>query len=242
MTDAQLLSFFYRGLIPAPLESEEDFYLRTERSPPLDNNPWEEVFQKTPHHFGWAIDWMPVLYSNKGLRLWEGGATWSGKNPYIQLKTKLQNSSYWGYNRIEILVHEAIHAARIQFSEPQFEEILASSTANRWWRRFFGPIFTYTWEPFVLLLCCIASTLSYYIPICVLIILIGWLQWRHQKYNKCRKGLPLSIIICLTDKEIRNYRKNSFENYLKTTPKTPRIRLLYLLLKKEGEKKCHTSL
>lgn len=37
--------------------------------------------------------------------------------------------------------HESLHAVRIGFNEPRFEEVLAYYYSKSRWRRFFGPLF-----------------------------------------------------------------------------------------------------
>lgn len=206
MNDEELLRFFRRGLIPGPAESEESFLARVINSPQLSYTEWQDVSVKTFSLFGCAIDWMPITYSNRRLAWWEGAATWISDTPFIQLRSGLQKGKYLGYERTEILAHEAIHAARIKFDEPQFEEMLAYSVSKENWKRFLGPLFSRSWEPFLLLLAIFSGYFWISIPLIVLFFSMAWLGWRHYLFHRQKKRLPLSVILCLTDKEIRTGR------------------------------------
>ncbi len=84
-------------------------------------------------------------FSNKGLLPWEGGCLWEreGEKPLLQLRKvfKKQERFLWLYTRTEIIAHELVHARRLHFNEPIFEEVLAYRTSSSAFRRFFGPLF-----------------------------------------------------------------------------------------------------
>jgi hypothetical protein len=112
--------------------------------------------------------WVPVEYSNDGLRLWEAACTWYGETddipPAIQLAKRFQSSStYLGiYKKEEVLAHEYVHACRANLGSSSFEEIFSYllsldyakgffSKAMRGFRVALGPLFERTWEPFILI-------------------------------------------------------------------------------------------
>ncbi len=202
MTDVELLACFLRGLIPGPQESEEAFVKRVANSPSVSQEEWSLVAPKT-RPFGYSMDWMQVIYSNQRLAWWEGAATWICPTPFIQLKVGFQRGSYLGYDRLEILAHEAIHAARIEFNEPQFEEVLAYSLASQSWKRFVGPLFNRSWEPLILILAIVMGWFWFWIPLTVILLGLSWLGWRQWIFKKRCRTLPLPVILCLTDREIR---------------------------------------
>ncbi len=81
-----------------------------------------------------------INYSNKGLRFWEAGCTWSDGS--IQLRKVFEKKRVWLlYSRDEIIAHEQVHAKRLHLEEPVFEEILAYRTSKSRFRRYWGPIF-----------------------------------------------------------------------------------------------------
>lgn len=135
MIDHQKLrEFAKRGLLVGPKESEEAFLKRCERAQPVSS---QKLFSLIP-------DWISVEYSNKGLLPWQGAVvTTDGITQSVQLRALFgQKKRYLGlYERAEILSHEMVHAVRMAFDEPLFEEILAYRTATTRLRTFLGPLF-----------------------------------------------------------------------------------------------------
>jgi hypothetical protein len=199
--DDALLEYFQRGLIPGPEESEEAFLKRASQAEPLSHSEWSGL----PSLFGFAIDWVPISYSNHKIAWWEGAATWISEDqlPSIQLRTNFQKGSFLGYSRSEVLSHEAIHAARMRFEEPQFEEVLAYATAPQPWKRFFGPLFSRTWEPFVLMLAVLLGAWWPVVPVLMIGLSLGWLIYRQWIFKRCCRKLSLPAVLCLTDVEMR---------------------------------------
>jgi len=156
-----------RGWIPGPDEEEPHFLERTKRLdhffsyPPknvdrfLTDLDWEGAQKKTEELFDFSPDWIVAHYCDDQLSFFQGAATWISREgdlriPLVQLKKKFEAGSLMRlYSRDEVLAHEAAHAARMQFDEPLFEEILAYKTSSKWWRRFFGPLFQKPWESYV---------------------------------------------------------------------------------------------
>lgn len=161
MTDAELLRLNARGFIPGPSETEETFLNRVASV----QKRWEQEGQIPRAHLDWVRlhlkeifdfepDCLPVFYSNRSLAIWQGAACWieGGKLASVQLREALRRGSYWGYQRDEILAHEAVHAARSAFEEPRTEEFFAYLVSEKWWNRAFGPMIRRPWEvwPFLL--------------------------------------------------------------------------------------------
>lgn len=202
-------SYFQRGLIPGPDEDEKTFLERVSRLTAQSPNQ-EESHAITRHLFGFSVDWVPVFYSNQKLPFWEGAAIWIGETPSIQLRENFKKGSYLGYRREEVLAHEAVHAARVAFEEPRFEEILAYQTSKSRLRRWAGPLFRKPWESALFMVLLVLAFLGYcWIPLAVL----GWLSvrltWAQWTLQRCLKKLPLSLIVCLTDTEIRKFARLS---------------------------------
>ena len=141
----QLREYTKRGLIAGPNESEEAFLGRCNASNPCSS---QELFSLSP-------DWIAVEYSNKGLLPWQGAVvTTDGESQSVQLRAAFaRKKRYLGlYEGAEILAHEAVHAVRMAFNEPIFEEILAYRTATTRLRRFLGPVFRSAKESVLFLL------------------------------------------------------------------------------------------
>ena len=159
-----LEEYNHRGWIPGPEETKETYLKRIEAldhfysHPPHDidhfltSRDWKRANEKLIHLYDFAPDWIVAYYSNKKLSFFQGAATWiSEKNhlriPLVQLKKKFEEGGLFKlYRREEVLAHEAIHAARMQFDEPRFEEMFAYKTSPHFFRRFFGPLFEKPWE------------------------------------------------------------------------------------------------
>ncbi|MBS0628738.1 MAG: hypothetical protein JSS30_00765 [Verrucomicrobia bacterium] len=162
--------FIEKGLIPGPEEKEAQFSARTKALnqfysyPPeeidrfLTDGDWRGARETTESLFGFSSDWIVAYYSNARLSFFQGAATWiSTRNdlriPVIQLKEQFESGSLHKlYRREEVLAHEAVHAARMQFDEPIFEEFFAYKTSPHWWRRVFGPIFQRPWEAYLFII------------------------------------------------------------------------------------------
>jgi len=228
--DQELLAYFRRGYIPGPDETEEAFLGRIQN--PLPIPEWNEIGAVTQPLFGFAIDWVPLTYSNQKIAWWEGAATWiSDTSLSIQLRSAFQKGTFLGYKRIEVLAHEAVHAARARFDQPQFEEILAYATSTKRWRRFLGPLFTYSWEPLIVLMGLLST--FFWLPLCGILFIpwLGWLTYRQFIFKKCCRKLSLSIAVCLTDREIKKLafaKPSEIEAFFQNTS-TPRFRVLKLV-------------
>jgi len=205
--DQSLLDYFHRGLIPGPEESEEAFLKRAELAKPLGHPEWSEA------NLPFKIDWAALTYSNQKLAWWEGAATWISEDglPSIQLRKSFEKGSFLGYKRSEVLSHEAIHAARMRFEEPHFEEVLAYSTASQAWKRFFGPLFSRTWEPLVLIAAMALGVFWLWVPLVVVGLSLGWLGYRQWVFKRCCRKLSFSVVVTLTDREMKRFAKMSEE-------------------------------
>lgn len=200
-----LLSFFKRGLIPGPSESEDAFIRRIQSHQPLPFPEWKEIATPMLAKWGFSIDWIPITYSSKGLLPWEGAVFWIKENgqPLLQLRPSLQTKKLWGNSSSEILMHEAIHAAREAFHEPQFEEFLAYTTSRTPWKRWFGPFFQRFWEFPLLTLALFSLPLFPKISLPILLLFLGRFFYRLHLFRRLKREVPLPILLCLTDREIQ---------------------------------------
>jgi hypothetical protein len=207
INDDALLEYFHRGLIPGPEESEEAFLSRVQQAKPLAHPEWGEVV------LPFKIDWVPITYSNHKIAWWEGAATWISDEelPAIQMRKNFQKGSFLGYKRSEVLSHEAVHAVRMRFEEPLFEEVLAYSTAPQAWKRFFGPLFSRTWEPLVLMVGVAIGVFWPLVPILMIGLSLGGLSYRQWIFKKCCRKMPLQVVLTLTDQEMKQFASMAVE-------------------------------
>lgn len=233
----------------------------------------EETTQKLPfgdaflsalkEKTGFTLPWIPVLYSNKKLALWHGGCAWiyqkekgGPKGAFFQLRRAFSTQDKaFGYSKEEILIHEAVHAARMEFEEPQFEEFLAYRTSPNRFRRAFGPVFSNAAEAVIFLLSLfVPIVLFFYIPLyydlipfALPLLVIFWglfrLGYRHRILNQCYQklsGLCAStqradhLLLLLTDREMKQFSQLPLEK-LKALiyagrEATLRQRVLYLMV------------
>jgi len=234
MEEDALLGYFQRGLIPGPAELEEAFLQRAAQAQSLPHPEWKEISSA----FCFSIDWVPISYSNHKIAWWEGAATCISDDqlPSIQLRTNFKTGSFLGYRRSDVLAHEAVHAARARFEEPQFEEVLAYSTAPQAWKRFLGPLFSRTWEPLLLMLSLALGIFLPWIPFLLFSLTLGWLICRQYIFKRCCRRLSLPIVLCLTDCEMRKFAwlsEPEIQAYIERNS-TLRSRLLRLLFRRNG--------
>ncbi len=155
LSKEELKSLGEEGIIPGPGESEKIFVKRLDILQKVKDNPSEFLKGKTfekwnPDYrkiMGAIPKWILLTYSNQGLSPWQGAVMWvleapnKEKIPMIQLRKGFKKGRVLFYSRDEVLMHETLHAIRIGFNEPRFEEVFAYFHSKSKWRRFFGPLF-----------------------------------------------------------------------------------------------------
>jgi hypothetical protein len=159
MTDAELIRFNERGLIPGPGELEEEFSFRAAEAGKKDRgipeNHWDWARARLKEIFDFEPRYVSAMYSNKGLAPWQGAASWiEGREiALVQMNERLKSGSLLGlYDRDEILAHEGVHAARSGFDEDGCEEFFAYLVSEKKWLRVLGPIVKRPWEVWPLLI------------------------------------------------------------------------------------------
>lgn len=206
-----------RGFIPYPQEGKEAFLKRVEDFK-------EQSIPLQCALFGLEINWVPVTFLKRGLHFLEGAATFvSGQGlVQIQLHPRFQKGHFWIYSLEEVLAHEAVHAARGCFNEPEFEEILAYQTAKSRFRQFWGPLFRSSQEMLIamgsLFFFLFNVDILWMIPFLVLGYFVARLLRLQAIFSRCKKRLGLPTLLYLTDREIRSFSKMSKEeifSYLK---------------------------
>jgi hypothetical protein len=170
VSDDTLLELNKHGFIPGPSETPYSFLMRVKKclqfsntvaltptaftlhksSPHIPQNLTAPPLSVTKSLFDIAPEWVPSVYSNAGLSLWQGGV--SSMSPvntdsrsffiYLQLRKSFSHSPrfLWLYHRDELLAHEYSHIGRMAFDENKYEEILAYKTSSSALRRTLGPL------------------------------------------------------------------------------------------------------
>jgi len=218
MTDEELLKANQAGFIPGPQETEEQFIARMHAHKAFQPTPyWQETHPLTSSLFGFVCTSAKLSFSNQKLPFWQGAVTWTCQEhlPHIQMRTALEKGSYLGiYQRKEILAHEAVHAARICFDEPKFEEIFAYMTSSNHFRRVFGPLLETPREGCLFLFLAILPLFLDFWGALLLLgmgsLLVARLFHKRRVLRRARielmhfvsKGDTLKVLVRMTDEEI----------------------------------------
>lgn len=204
-----------RGLIIGPKESVEEFEMRA-------NIEARSSFPKCLKTlFGISPDWVSVIYKNKGLRLWEGGCSWIEPSKVsIQLRGAFQKREkiWWLYSRDELLAHEGVHATRVTFDEPIFEEVLAYQTSKSSFRRYLGPIFKSPKESIFFMGSMTVLPLNHlaiFFPLALALFGVVRLAIKQRCFQKAKLQISklfgsdkaLGFMLHLTDQEIIRFSK-----------------------------------
>lgn len=156
----ELLVLNSEGLFPGPNESEENFYRRVHavkeyfysQASAVPRHHWTWASEQLQALYGFSPRWCCAVYSSRGLAPWQAAATWIDVKRIYTIQLRPSRWLPWLVDVDEVLVHEAVHAARAAFNEPKFEEILAYLTSDSKWRQVIGPLFCRPKEALILML------------------------------------------------------------------------------------------
>ena len=229
MNDQELLVLNARGFIPGPSETETHFIERIAATEAIFTTKeaiprahWDWVKHHLSELFGFEPGSLLAFYSNANLTPWQGAACWIDENsvPQLQLREAFRKGHYLSlYSREETLAHEAVHAARTAFDEPENEEFFAYATSEKKWRRALGPIFKRPWETWLLIGTLFLGVFSEWgILASFLLISLGIYRLARQHIRRARacttlmkqgkeKSVVRAILFRLTDHEIRRLAK-----------------------------------
>ena len=220
----QFKLLYKEGFFPGLNETEEDFYTRVKKVKSLAQEP-KSFLESVPLKIKHLTPILPSFFQIeriKPLPFWYGGMTYIVElTPKIHIPfLQIPKRSLFHLDRNEILSHEKVHALRVMYHEPKFEEILAFRTSKSHLRRILSPIFGSTVESsaFLLLLLPLpVSPLPFLCNAAPLLLMLAYssvrLIFRHFAIHKCLKTLkkittkPEEMLFCLTDKEIISFAK-----------------------------------
>ncbi len=265
ISNSDLIALNKRGFVAGPDEDEETFLNRISFLKKLKEDPQSIFSSHTPfpfeetvklHHwdlkrcdvkhiFDISADWISAFYHNQHLPFWQGAATWVIHEPslnvklaLLQLRKSLKKGSHLMiYQLDEVMAHETVHAVRMAFQEPIFEEHFAYLTSSSTFRKVFGPISKRPWEMTVLFGFLIGiffamfdrllweNNWSYFLLPFSYFCCLSWISLglirlaylrtiftrAHRKISKMVFDKPLAVLLRLTDKEIRFFSKASEE-------------------------------
>ncbi len=228
MNSCYILPMKKRGLFLGPKETAEAFSLRVNLLTPRFNPILDSAKEYFHSLFHATPDWIPLVIDKRGLSFSEAAATWieeeadKPRTCYIQIK---HLKTPFLYSQEEILAHEMVHATRLMFDEPRFEEILAYQTSKARWRRYFGPLFRSSKESALFMGLCTLSWIGsmldrffFLLPgvylFALLVRLIRSQRLFAQALSHLQKTLKdpkeaLGVLLRLSDKEIEKCAKDS---------------------------------
>jgi hypothetical protein len=283
MDKENLMHFHKLGLIPGPSEDKHTFEERAhfclslktmidEALLPKDRIDapdaiLQEGIVEVNREFGIAPSWVPLFFSNQGLMPWHGGSALifqlQEQGPLgaiLQLrKAFYAKACYLGiYKRSELIAHELVHASRMAFEEPKFEELLAYKTSSGGLSKWLGPIIQSAFESrlFVYLLatillldlyCVFTGEWEGYLSLMPLkiipLVLAAWagfrLWKRTQTLNQTERKLSAlygstkarQALLFLTDQEIEqcaSWSEEEIRRYF-SADSSPRMEMLRAL-------------
>lgn len=216
------MKYYMQGFMPGPKEDENTFLQRVGTIEQLLKNP-QRLNKLLPDDAILTKEEPSLLYfnSNKKLPFWTAALTWiievekGIKLPILQLPKKPRMFCLSKQN--EVLAHEKVHALRVAFDEPIFEEIIAYRTSPSKLRRYFGPLFSSNKEVILFLGAVFTLLFLPLVSISLFSIQLMRLFFRQSTFSKAYKHLsnvcknPEKIILCLTDQEIKSAAKNNFQ-------------------------------
>ena len=217
MTPDQLKTLGEAGWIIGPEESEKEFVKRVETQKAFSQKNLEsieahpEAIALIQKRLEATPSWIQVRYSNRGLNIWEGAASWiTDSGNWIQLRDSFKKGSFLGYQKEDVILHEAIHSLRFAFDEPRFEEILANAFAKRKWRRYLGSIFSTPKQACLFLVTLCLIHLAPIFPSGYLLYRLTSLIWDQRRFKKALqkikrlfpKASNYAIALRLKDEEI----------------------------------------
>ncbi|CCB90151.1 hypothetical protein [Simkania negevensis] len=220
------------GWIIGPDETVEGFVKRIDIQMSFSKGNLEsiaessEVMRQIRERLHVHPSWIQVRYSNKGLKPWEGAASWiMDYGNWIQLRTSFKKGSLLTYQREEVIFHEAIHSLRFTFEEPRFEEIIAYAFTKKRWRRYLGPLFTTPKQAYIFLTTLFLTPFAPIIPSGYLLWRVGVLIRNQRLFKKALKKIQTlfpktsshAVILRMTDAEIQLFAKQdlkTLEDYI----------------------------
>lgn len=281
ISDEELLSFNSQGLIPGPQEEETAFLQRAKtcldlRTTLIERFPEARAFsemappdllkeplQACADLYDISPSWVPLFFSNRGLSPWHGGMAWicqpDLEKPafaFIQLRRSFASGKggLGLYARDELIAHELCHIGRMAFFEPSYEEIFASQTAPKSYRRYLGGLLDSAWESWLFFFSLLLATCLppfflgqgllwgvwvSLLPLSLLVCAGARLAVRHFYWRRCRRRIeklfgkgPISsfVMFRLTDREIVLFGTLSAKEIVRYAQESSRSSLRWRLL------------
>ena len=148
------IAYDIQGIFALPGDTLESYQERVSK---LTGYKGQDVPECLMHVYDINPSWVPVEYSDDGLRLWEAACMWYSDcpdvPPMIQLVQAFEKKQTYlkMYHKNEVLAHEYVHAVRANLGSSAFEEIFAYYLSKSKFRAILGPLFERPYESVLLL-------------------------------------------------------------------------------------------
>ena len=212
------LSFYSKGFLPGPIESESNFYKRAALTEKIVREPKNYITEKSLKNKVFSSLNESTLFMASSCKLfWHASVTMIleiSKDLYIPIISKPSKFSNLFINEDEVLNHELIHAKRVYFNDEKFEEIIAFRTSKSSWRKFFSPLITKQYQLILILIFSLItsySSLPFFILLSSMLFNLSYKQftvYRCIRYLKRYTKYYEEILIGMTDKEIISVANN----------------------------------
>lgn len=150
-SDQELLKINSLGIIPGPQETLEAFYNRLDHIRSFLACKHCSALDFLKNVYDVFPSWVDIEESNEALAPWFLGMTEVSEDHFL---CSVRKKGAWQYRfcrQEEVIAHELIHASRMEFNEPIFEEFFAYWHSKSYLRRMFGPVFRCPKEVYYLL-------------------------------------------------------------------------------------------
>ena len=205
------------GFLPGPLESEQAFKERVQKTTSILKAPKKYITDKSFD----GIELLPqggaALLAKKRNLFFHAASTLIVELADGLILPIITEPKSIFVKKEEVLAHELVHARRALFDSPKFEEILAFRTSKHKWRKWLSPIFSTNLE---VLLFFGAAFLSFW-TLLPLLLHLGYFfmrLYRHQKIIRhCKDFLTRisshgeELLLALTDEEIVAFSRGELE-------------------------------
>lgn len=215
------LSAYNDGFIPGPQETEEEFNSRILKVKKLLENPKKHL---SPFNFKGAffrpLKGCAALFIPKRTSFLFASQTYivecEDKTLFPLIKRPSRFSSFFVSSK-EVINHELIHAKRVMFDDPIFEEIIAFRTSKSKLKRYFSPMISSQKDILIFILSALFAPISLFPMLLVSAFYLLRHVKRYKLFNLALKNLktrcmnPEEMICALTDQEIFAIAKNKWD-------------------------------
>jgi hypothetical protein len=206
------LDLYKKGFLPGPYETLEKFLKRVAKTREIALNPLNTLPKK------WfkkalfiPVDRGYILLKNKNYRFFEAARTTIievEKDLYIPVIHAPSKISSFFVSPKEVMAHEEIHARRVQFDEPKYEEILAYRSSSSILRKWVSPCLSTNKEISAFFLALFLTPWSLIPLFCLFFASLTFTAIKQFRVYKCVRTLkelsdfPEEILLSMTDEEI----------------------------------------